>query len=273
MLGKLLKYEFKATGRVLLPLYGALLVMSVLIGAGLGDWMGKIPWGSWYGVVYGLMMLLYGCVFGAALVVTVLLLIQRFYKNLLRDEGYLMNTLPVAPWQNVAAKLICATVWSVVGIGAATLSVFLMGMDDGADWLAFFHDFGQIMAMMTEEYGANVALFAVEGVLAVLVALAQSIVSVYLALAIGHMANRAKIMWSVVAYVGISVVEYLGVMLAMELDSKLHLMDYVMQVILRNDEVLVAHGLIDGFSLLNVLLGGAMFAATAWILKRRLNLE
>lgn len=272
MLGKLLKYEFKATGRVLLPLYGALLVMSVLLGEGVGEWMGKIPWGSWYGVVYGLMMLLYGCVFGAALVVTVLLLIQRFYKNLLRDEGYLMNTLPVAPWQNVAAKLICATVWSVVGIGAATLSVFLMGMD-GADWWAFFHDFGQIMAMMTEEYGANVALFAVEGVLAVLVALGQSIVSVYLALALGHMANRAKIMWSVVAYVGISVVEYLGVMLALEFDSHLHLMDYVMQVILRNNEVLVAHGLIDGFSLLNAMLGGVMFAATAYILKRRLNLE
>lgn len=272
MLGKLLKYEFKSTGRILLPLYGALLVMSVLMGEGVGEWMGKIPWGSWYGVVYGLMMLLYGCVFGAALVVTVLLLIQRFYKNLLRDEGYLMNTLPVAPWQNVAAKLICATVWSVVGIGAATLSVFLMGMD-GADWWAFFHDFGQIMAMMTEEYGANLPIFLLEIVLSVLVALAQSIVSVYLALAIGHTANRAKIMWSVVAYVGIGVVEYLGAMVLVWLDGKLHLADYVMQVILRNDEVLVAHGLIDGFSLLNVLLGGVMFVATAWILKRRLNLE
>ena len=30
MLGKLLKYEFKATGRVFLPMFGALLIISVI---------------------------------------------------------------------------------------------------------------------------------------------------------------------------------------------------------------------------------------------------
>ena len=30
MLGKLLKYEFKATGRLVLPLYGALLVFGLI---------------------------------------------------------------------------------------------------------------------------------------------------------------------------------------------------------------------------------------------------
>ena len=30
MLGKLIKYEFKATGRILLPLYGALLVFALI---------------------------------------------------------------------------------------------------------------------------------------------------------------------------------------------------------------------------------------------------
>lgn len=268
MLAKLMKYEFKATGRVLLPLYAALLVMSLL-----ANLQREIIVGPWQlGILEGLVLLLYGCVFGASLVVTVLLLIQRFYKNLLRDEGYLMHTLPVKPWQNVAAKLLPATVWSVVGIGAATLSVFLMGMD-WLDWVAFFDDFRRLMAMMTEEYGANLPIYLLEVVVAVLVALAQSIVSVYLALAIGHIANRAKIMWSVVAYIGISVVEYLGAMLLAKLDSLTHLIDFVMQVILNNNEVLVAHCMIDGFSLLNVLLGGAMFAATAWILKHKLNLE
>ena len=31
MLGKLLKHEFKATGRVMLPFFGALLVLSVMV--------------------------------------------------------------------------------------------------------------------------------------------------------------------------------------------------------------------------------------------------
>lgn len=269
MLAKLLKYEFKATGRVLLPVYAVLLVLSLLA----GDRFDKIPWGSWYGIVQGLIMMLYGCVFGAALVVTVLLLIQRFYKNLLRDEGYLMNTLPVKPWQNVAAKLICATVWSVVGIGAATLSVFLMGMD-GMDWWAFFHDCGQIISMLNEEYGANLPIFALEIVLAVLAALAQSIVSVYLALAIGHIANRAKILWSVVAYIGISVVEYLGVMLFSTIEQHTHcLMRFANYLVSLNDPTVLVHAVMGGFTILNVLLGGAMFVLTAYILKHHLNLE
>ena len=32
MLGKLMKYEFKASGRVLLPLYGAVIVTAILSG-------------------------------------------------------------------------------------------------------------------------------------------------------------------------------------------------------------------------------------------------
>lgn len=268
MLGKLLKYEFKAIAGVLLPLYAVLLVLSPLA----GDRFDKIPFGSWGGIVQGVVMLLYGCVFGAATVMTVLVLIQRFYKNLLRDEGYLMNTLPVKPWQNVAAKLLCATAWSLVGGVVAVVSVLLLGMD-WHTWQAFWGEFHQILAMLCKEYGANVPLFAFEGLLAALVSVAQSIVSIYLALAIGHMANRARIAWSVAAYIAISVVEYVGAMLFVKLDSVIHLFDFVMQNILRNDDLLIAHGLIDGFSLLNLLLGAVMFGLTAKILHSHLNLE
>lgn len=33
MLGKLLKYEIRAVGRIMLPLYAALLILSVVFGA------------------------------------------------------------------------------------------------------------------------------------------------------------------------------------------------------------------------------------------------
>lgn len=272
MLAKLLKYEFKATGRVLLPLYAALLVLSLL-----GNLQRGIIVGPWQlGIFEGLVLVLYGCVFGASLVATVLLLIQRFYKNLLRDEGYLMHTLPVKPWQNVAAKLLTAVVWSVVGLGAATLSVFLLGMD-WLDWQTFFEDFGKIMAIMTEEYGLNVVIYALEGLLCTLLALAQSILSVYLAMALGHLAHRARVMWSVAAYIGLHMAEYFVAALLMRIESATGLLsnaiDFVMQNILHNNEVLIAHFMVDGFGLLNLVLGAVMFAATAWILQRHLNLE
>ena len=98
MLGKLMKYEIKATGRTLIPLYIALLAFAIInkifIGTGLSDKLegfGSIP--------FILSIFGYGFTMAAVFIVTFFVIIQRFYKNLLGDEGYLMNTLPVTTLQ------------------------------------------------------------------------------------------------------------------------------------------------------------------------------
>lgn len=40
----------------------------------------------------------------ALMIVTIVMVLQRFYKNLLKGEGYLMHTLPVPTWMLVAIK-------------------------------------------------------------------------------------------------------------------------------------------------------------------------
>ena len=54
--------------------------------------------------------MLYMGVMMAAFVVTAVILIQRFYKNLLGSEGYLMFTLPVTVTQHLLSKTIIAVV-------------------------------------------------------------------------------------------------------------------------------------------------------------------
>ena len=53
----------------------------------------------------------------AVMIVTLIIIIQRFYKNLLCDEGYLMNTLPMSVWKNITSKLVVASygIWSASG--------------------------------------------------------------------------------------------------------------------------------------------------------------
>lgn len=46
--------------------------------------------------------------------VTVVVIVYRFYKNLLGSEGYLMHTLPVTVHQLIWSKLIAAVVWMAV---------------------------------------------------------------------------------------------------------------------------------------------------------------
>ena len=64
----------------------------------------------------GVAMLVYVAILIALFVIALIFIIQRFYLGLLGDEGYLMFTLPVRPWQLIASKAICALVASTVSI-------------------------------------------------------------------------------------------------------------------------------------------------------------
>ena len=65
-------------------------------------------------------------------VVCIVTIIQRFTKNLLGREGYLMHTLPVHPEQLVASKLISSMVWVICSGVVGILSVLLMLVGLGA---------------------------------------------------------------------------------------------------------------------------------------------
>ena len=60
-------------------------------------------------------------------VATLIVVIQRFYKSLLGDEGYLMFTIPVKAWQNILNKLLVSMLWTftstVIGFGSILILV------------------------------------------------------------------------------------------------------------------------------------------------------
>lgn len=116
---KLLKYEWKACARTCLPLYGVLILMSFVT-----HLLYSIPQNSTFGVMLpAISSMLYMCVMMAAFVVTAVILIQRFYKNLLGSEGYLMFTLPVTVSQHLFSKTIIAVVMIALSGIAAFLSI------------------------------------------------------------------------------------------------------------------------------------------------------
>ena len=116
MLGKLLKYEFKATSRILLPLYGALLIFAFIVKIFIGTKLDGVNMDFLGGIPAVVSIFTYGATMAAVFIVTIFIIIQRFYKNLLGDEGYLMNTLPVSTTSNISSKLISAIIWSLVSI-------------------------------------------------------------------------------------------------------------------------------------------------------------
>lgn len=275
MLGKLLKYEFKFTGRTLLPIYVALLALALLLNLGDGFNFSFANSGNLGDFFMTLLIFAYSCVVSAVCIITVVLLVQRFYKNLLRDEGYLMHTLPVSPAQNIFAKLICAVVWSVVSIFMAAFSVMLMNMDWN-DWLNFFQDFGEFFHDLNVALGIHWPLFVLETLLLGLLLLSSNIVEVYLALAIGHIANSRKIACSVAAFIGLQVLSaLLGQLLGrivVNWDWLINLLDEIFNGFMRQ-QIIGIHSLMLGSIIFFLAYNAVMFVATSWIMKNKLNLE
>ena len=122
MLGKLLKHEFKATGRVMLPFLGALLVLSVMVWLSINVFFSNLGGVS---IIGGIVLTLYFMLLSAIGIVTLVLLVYRFYRSFLSDEGYMTFSLPAGIHAQLGAKLISAAVWIVLTGILVVLSLLL----------------------------------------------------------------------------------------------------------------------------------------------------
>lgn len=271
MLRKLLKYEWQATSRVLLPLYGSVLVMAIINrlfwiineSSMRANNAGSISVGGLPTAIAGF---LYGSLIVASFVVTFVLLIQRFYKSLLGDEGYLMFTLPVSVSQHIWVKTIVATIMCVLSGITTTLSVFILSFSVEG-WLSLFELFPQMFQLMIKD--PNNFFLLLEGMLWCIFLMVSGVLGMYLCIAIGHLAKRHRIAGAVGAYFGLSVVgQILMWFLIMFADATG--LDFAIA------SLPYPAGMHIGMLLLNVLtvaVGAACFFFTRLILTRKLNLE
>lgn len=124
MLGKLLKYELKSTSRLMGVLYLAVLIVAAIVGFLARGTIWQATQGNAIAVVVS--GLIYTLLIMTLMIVTVVRILQRFYKNLLKGEGYLMHTLPVPTWMLVASKTISSLIWVLLSIITLIVSVFVL---------------------------------------------------------------------------------------------------------------------------------------------------
>lgn len=131
MLAKLLKYDFAALSRVLIPVHLATVAVGLLALACFGVF--RLVDGSSAAASFepfAAMTFAGGGIctlaLGAAPVATFVIIVRRWYANLFTDEGYLTLTLPVSAGAHVASKTIAGFVWMVVDL--ALLFVVFVGV-------------------------------------------------------------------------------------------------------------------------------------------------
>ena len=200
MLGKLMKYEFRATAIYFLPIYVVLVLVSglryvvSLISQKFSNGFSAFS-GFSLSAIYLLLAL------GLA-ITTFIVIIIRFYKNLLGTEGYLMFTLPVSVEQNSLAKLIPSVVWF---FGSCVLGMLTIAPAMGLR----FND--NPFTMFTGIRLGDVPEILL-AVLMVIGSIAGTFLFYYLCMCIGQMFNSHRFLASAGAYIVIqTVLQILGI--------------------------------------------------------------
>lgn len=258
MLKKLLKYDFRANMKIFLFVWPAILVFAVLerfvIRMDLGERLNM--------VLVNLITTLYVLAVIAACAFALVISIVRFYSGLLRDEGYLMFTLPVRPWQLLLSKFITALVTISVTIGLSILSVGILLDKPYRIFIAFGFDSNVVNTV------GYILLYLIP-----LLALSAEILKIYLACAVGHLARRKRILFAVLFYYGLNVVlEVAAVTLLTSLDSCGIFSGIAKWEVMLHPESATAL-LLGAIDVLLLIFNFAYFFITERILRKRLNLE
>ena len=203
MLGKLLKYEFKATARIFLLMYVALLALA-LLNAAVIPFNGRAFFSfmdvfgdTIHAFALSLSAFLYILVATGVIIITFVIIVVRFYR-MLGNEGYLWFTLPVTANQHLLSKLIAAFVWSIASSIAIIISVLVLMLPTG--YLNELHRIPELWSQLVS-YGFNPGLWLGCAVLLLFASWLCSTLQFYAAISIGPNLVKSRFGGSVLAYI------------------------------------------------------------------------
>lgn len=162
----------------------------------------------------------------AASVMTQVLMIQRYYKNLFTDEGYLTNVLPVSATDHILSKMLVFGAWSILNALSVLASFAFLLLPSAiryftANTLLFYNKamtfsnflsylWAQITCVADAAFSLigitnhiSMALFSIVGFFA---SLFFGILLFYAAISIGSLVSSHKILTAVLSYIGMTTV-------------------------------------------------------------------
>lgn len=201
MFGKLMKYEMNYLIRIFAPMWVvvmALCALSRIVVRPEFDNMTYIE-ESFLPVI---VIVLAVIALITMMVVTAVVLIQRFYKGMYGDEGYLMFTLPVTTGGLIHSKALSAMVMLLVTELIALAGILLM-ISYPVLWRQMGMTFGEAIKMMLELNNlttAQAAAVTFWAIIAGIMTVVQGIYTIYLAISLGQLWKKHPIAGAIIAY-------------------------------------------------------------------------
>ena len=258
MLGKLMKYELKATGRIFLPLFAALLLVAVISKLFMSLSF-EIP--MVIGIAVSVIMII------GIFIITLIITLQRFYKNLLTNEGYLMFTLPVNTDSIIWSKLLVASVWNILSfvIVGAAIAIMALGAFNLSEAIQCMMGFLAGVGIN----GATLSVFIIEFIFLSLSSLLSGILTFYACMSVSLFSNKYRILISFAAFIGFNTIGQIISSIAAAIAMKTNLPNVFMGWTL-NTQI---HAGQLSMIIVNIAVGVIFYFLSRYMLKNKLNLE
>ncbi|MBR4462928.1 MAG: hypothetical protein IKS51_10145 [Erysipelotrichaceae bacterium] len=251
MLGKLMKYDFKAMFRSLYPIYVALIVLTLVFSL-----MVKFHFDQ--GLLFAIFAFLFIAALNGSIIACVFFVVTRFSHGLLKNEGYLSFALPVSTSTHILAKVINAIIWALIEGLMLCLCLLIMGTVMGSirEVAEFFREVFQAFGLIEKD----VLLTVLQVIVFVMLEMIASICLIYAAMAVGHLFSRNQKMIAVAFLVVVCVLRSFLWIGLVNLSDRFTAPTHVF-----TDDLIM---------IIPPIFCAGLYAALTWfILDRRLNLE
>ncbi len=266
MVKKLIKYDFKSFAKIMVPIY------LVLIGvAALYRFISVFETRStFYDVFNGSAIFLLVLTLVFCFVLTFIVSVVRFYKGLYTAEGYLSHTLPVTPASHIFSKLTVSLIFDVFTVLVAVLTLAIATA--GETFVEIMKAAFYLAKRFFRFIGAQGALYVIEALVALIVALAAAHLLMYMCISIGQLAKKHKVLAAVGVYFAIYVVKQMIGTLILAIGATSDLFVKIAGFV-RAHPYGASHAIILGAMLTALIFGALYFFITHFIMKKHLNLE
>lgn len=268
-MGRLMKYELRSCWKLFVLMWLGTLVLAVLNRFTLPA-MEAID-NDFVRFSCTMMIILFVLAAIAVIFVSYIYVVLRFYQSMLRGEAYLTFTVPVGIDSILWSKALCGMllVLGSTAVYIGSLVILLSGVIPGD----MMKELSWGLSMAAKELGtANIIFMALALIVLALLGVVTAILQVYLAMALGQLSNKYKLVVSVLAYIGINTVlsTVSGVVTMPAMFMSMESMEYAFNA---QDLAAGIWLFLAVLFLQSVLLLVVFYLPTRYIFKNKLNLE
>lgn len=188
MLGKLIKYELKATWKIMLIILGvfSLIMLTVnIIASSLGYYLVDT---IWMYLLRGISSFSVRCLTTGVLIT----ILFRIKSNLFGKAGYIIHSLPVSKGQIIIAVCVNGAIWLLC------MNMVIRGFEGMSHMPVFLYDYSYLIDSPNSEIEEMVASLTP---IAELIAIITMPLSIVMSMSVGYSFKKYKLLISVIAFV------------------------------------------------------------------------